>query len=495
MLRIVLSGGVYGKLFLLIGLLAGVPLIIIPFYPSESGYALSFLIPMLCSLAAGFIISVLSVRQKGKGLKREWQSPLQQGSLPVLFAWCLGFIIGAAPFVIGGQMNFIHALFESVSGWTTTGMTVADIPSMPRIFLFHRAFMQYCGGLGFILMMAVFVSGKQYMSLYNAEGHVDRLMPSLRKTSRVTSFLYLGFLAAGSVSYALFGMDFFDAVCHAMSALSTAGFSTQAGSIGHYGSFPIELVTVALMLIGASNFAVLLLLAERKIREMFRVTELRVMLCVVVLFVPLSAMPLAAEGMGIGESLRQALFGVVTIFSTTGYSTADYALWPPFVVGLLILLMIIGGCSGSTAGGIKMSRLYYLIRITRQSIRKKLSPARMVTVMTYNTSRGKMPIDEALISDTFAFLVCYIGVLISGSLALTLTAGCSLFDALFEFASVFGTVGVSNGLTNANTNTATLIVEIFGMILGRLEMFVVFIGIFSGIRTIEGKYQSIRQKP
>ena len=477
--RFLVDSSNYGKLIILIGLLVGFPLVVLPFFPTEARHALAFIAPMAFSLLLGAIICRATYRRKERNT--EWQSPLQRGSLAILFVWCYSSLMGAMPFVISGQLSFARALFESVSGWTTTGLTVVDVAAMPKVFLFHRSFMQYSGGLGFVLMMAMVVQGKHSMALYNAEGHVDRLMPSLRQTSRAITAIYGGFLALGTIAYRVFGMRLFDAVCHTMSALSTAGFTTQAGSIGAYDSLPIELATVVLMLVGASNFAILFLLTEGKVREIFRVTEMRFMAGLMAVFVPLSACSLAAGlGMGVLKSLRHALFGVVTVFSTTGYSIMDYSSWTPFGSGLLILLMVIGGCAGSTAGGIKLSRTYLLIRITRENIRKRLSPAIKTAAPTYNTANGRTPIDSALVSDTFGFIACYVGIFILGTLLVTVTADCSLQDAMFEFASAFGTVGISNGLTNPTTNTATLAVEMVGMVLGRLEVFVVFIGMYSG---------------
>ena len=481
----VLHGSIYGKLMLLIGLLSGVPLIVLPFVSAEAKYIPAFLFPMLFSLALGYIICVKTHRQK-EIIKKAWQSPLQHGSLPVLFVWGYSFLMGALPLIISGRVGFVAAIFESVSSWTTAGLTVLDVQTMPQIFLFHRSFMQYCGGLGFIVMMAIVIQGKHSMSLFNAEGHRERLMPSLRRTSRTILKMYVGFLAAGILLYWLFGMSPFDAVCHAMTAISTAGFTTKSGSIGEYSSLSIELITILLMLAGASNFAILLSLTEGKIRNIFRITEMKFMIGILSVFIFLSTCSLAVNmNMGIGESLRQATFGVVSILSTTGYSTMDYSTWPPFALGLIMLLMIIGGSTGSTAGGIKLSRTYLLLRITRENIRKSVSPKNKITFPTFNTARGKMPVDESLIMETFGFIACYMGILVIGTLLITLTAGCSLSVAMFEFASALGTVGLSNGLTNADTNTATLIVEMAGMILGRLEIFVVFFGLGSAVRLVK----------
>ncbi|MDL2258662.1 TrkH family potassium uptake protein [Eubacteriales bacterium OttesenSCG-928-K08] len=484
-LRAYVSGAsIYGKLTLFIGVLILVPVLVLPFYPEESGDAASFVFPSLLSIALG-----LALCRKQKHAESEmpgWQSSLQKGSLPVLFAWCYGFFAGAAPFVISGRLSFVHALFESVSGWTTTGLTVVDVTAMPHIFLFHRSFMQYCGGLGFILMMLLLVGEKQAVSLFNAEGHPDRLMPTIKWTVQTIFAIYNGFLVLGTFCYTRFGMKLFDAVCHTMSALSTAGFTTQANSIGTYASHPIEVITIILMLVGSTNFAVLLLLTRFKFKKMLKVSELRFMFGLIAVFVPLIAFSLmGAFGMGIGQSLHQSLFGVVTVFTTTGYSTMNYAQWPPFAVGLIMVLMIIGGSIGSTAGGIKLSRAYLLLRIARTNIKKKLSPSSCVTVQNYYRAQGKTPIDDPLIADTLTFVFCYMAVFIVGTLLITLTEGCSLFDAMFEFASAFGTVGISNGLTNSATSTGTLIIEMVGMVLGRLEVFIVFIGVQVGFLKIK----------
>ncbi|MCL1793128.1 MAG: TrkH family potassium uptake protein [Oscillospiraceae bacterium] len=470
----------YGKLILLVGLLVAAPLAVVPFYPEDGKYISAFLLPSAVSVVLGLVLCFCAPRKEKPAT--QWQSPLQKGSLPVMFAWCFAFFAGAAPFMLGGQLNFMLALFESVSGWTTTGLTVADVALMPHIFLFHRAFMQYCGGLGFIIMIAMLVQNRQNMNLYSAEGHPDRIMPSLKRTSQIIFLLYSCFLAAGSLAYRLFGMKLFDALCHSMCALSTAGFTTQAESIGGYHSLAIEITTVALMLVGSTNFSVLLLLVKGKFRKILRVSEVRFMIGLICVFVPLAAFSLMHKmGMGIREGLINSLFGVVTTFTTTGYSTMDYSLWPPFALGLLMALMIIGGSVGSTAGGIKLLRAYLLIRITKENVKTRISPARKVTELTYFRAQGQMPVDNAIVKDTFGFVACYMGVFIVGTLLLTLTADCPLFDAMFEFASAFGTVGISNGLTNAGASAGSLVVLMSGMILGRLEVFIVFIGIYAAI--------------
>ena len=243
-----------------------------------------------------------------------------------------------------------------------------------------------------------------------------------------------------------------------------------------------------MMLIGTTNFAVLLLLVRRKWRQAMRVSEVKFMLLLLLTFVPVTALSLISGlNMGLGEGFRHALFDVSSALSTTGYSTMSYTSWPPLAIGILILMMLIGGGIGSTAGGIKLSRVYLMLRITMQNIRKRLLPPRNVEAPYYVRAQGKTTIDATLATDTTGFVACYLSLFILGALLLTVTAGCSLTEAMFEFASALGTVGLSIGLTTSATGAATLIVEMFGMILGRLEIFIVLIGAYSGISVLKQK--------
>ncbi|MCL1881044.1 MAG: TrkH family potassium uptake protein [Oscillospiraceae bacterium] len=479
----------YGKLTILIGVLIAFPMLVVPFFTDESEYLTAFLLPSVILVALGLIVC-LAFPNKEK-LVTVWRSPLQNGSLPVLFTWGLAVIAGAFPFMLGGQFDgvFLHAFFESVSGWTTTGLSLADVAIMPRIFLFYRAFMQFCGGIGFIIMIAMLIRGKQTFNLYNTEGHTDRIMPSITKTAQLIFMLYCGLLIAGILAYSIYGMPMFDAICHAMSAVSTAGFSTQANSIGEYNSAAIEIITIILMLFGSTNFAVILLLFRGKFRRLSRVSEARFMLGVVFMFSTLVAFSLIRYmEMGLATGTLNALFAVISTFTSSGYSVFDYYVeLPPFATGLLFLLMFIGGSAGSTAGGIKLIRTYLLLQAAKENVKSKLSPSRRVTQPVFFRTYGKIPIDDKLIKDTLGFVACYMVVYICGVLLLTLTSGALLFDAMFEFASALGTTGLSNGLTSVETPPLALFVLIAGMLLGRLEILIIFAGIYTIMRAIRLK--------
>ena len=473
-----------GKLMVMIGLLVIAPVAILPFYPQDIGYAIYFLLTGLLSILAGGLVCAFGKREAYFSSDR--LTAQRHSNNTVLFTWFWGIAVGAMPFFLSGQLRVVQSLFESVSGWTTTGLSVMDVTQTSKIFLFYRSFMQYCGGLGFVLMMVMLVSGKRSMDLFNAEGHPDKLMPNLKQTAQTIFEMYIIFLILGTAAYVVCGMPLFDSLCHAMCSLSTGGFSTKLSSIGEYHSLSIEIVTIVLMLIGTTNFAVLLLLLRGKWRQAIQVSEVRFLFVLLLIFVPLMALSLSSElGMGFGEGLRHGLFNASSALSTTGYATMPYESWPSFAIGLMILLMLIGGGIGSTAGGLKLSRVYLILRMIGQNINRKLLPQRCVDAPTYVKAQGRTKIDGELCSETVGFVGCYLLLFVAGALLLTLTAGCDLERAMFEFASALGTVGLSIGLTGTATNDATLIVEMVGMILGRLEIFIVLTGAYYGLHEIK----------
>ncbi len=476
---------IIGKLMILIGILVIAPIAVLPWYKQDILYLPCFLLPGGISALLGITICLIGIFKTPKPFKTDWRTSMGRSSLTVLFAWSWGVLIGALPFYISGQLTFVQSLFEAVSGWTTTGLSVLDVRQTPMIYLFHRSFMQYCGGLGFIMVMMLFISGKQSMSLYSAEGHPDKIMPNIKKTAQAIFIIYNICLVLGTVAYRIAGMTWFDGICHSMCSLSTGGFSTKLNSIGEYNSLSIEIITIVLMLIGTTNFAALLLLARGKVKDFCKVSEVRFMFLLLIIVIPPTAISLSRGlNISIAEGLRKSTFDIVSAMSTSGYSTMSYAQWPQFAIAVLILMMIIGGGIGSTAGGIKLSRVYLLLRMAGRNVKRKLSPSRSVEAPEYTKASGKVPIDNELAEDTTGFFIAYLILYIVGSLALTVTADCTLTQAMFDFASSLSTVGLSIGITNPTTAPAALIVEMIGMLLGRLEIFIVLIGITFGFKML-----------
>ena len=471
-----------GKLIIIVGLLMAIPIMVVPFYPHEVYYIPYFLIPSVLSIIVG---GLLIVFVKKTEIESNLQNLMAYSHMIVLSGWFYGFIMGAMPFYLSGMLTFPQALFESVSGWTTTGLSVVDVTQIPQIYLFHRSFMQFCGGMGFVMVMIMFVQGKYAMSLFNAEGHPDKLMPNLNRTARTVLIMFLILLVIGTGLYVIFGMPVFDGIIHAMSALSTGGFSNKVDSIGAYGSIEIEAVTIILMLIGTMNFAVLLYFMKGNLLQVIKVSEVKLLSFLTLVFTSLVGFSIFFEVYHkLGYSLRVALFNVVSAISTTGYSTVTYTDWPDHAIGLLIILMIIGGGIGSTAGGLKLSRVVIMQKVAFENFVKRISPSRKVKTLFYVKAQGKVAIDQELVEDTFSFFYVYLAIFVIGSILISVSSGFGLLDAMFDFSSALGTVGLSIGVISSVSTPFTLYILIIGMILGRLEIFIVLVGIHSGIKLI-----------
>lgn len=468
------KSNIYGIMMMMEGIMILQPLVLLFVYPEEAVYFSYFAVPGGVSILLGRLLFM-----KNKTLASVFQG--DESSRVVLFTWGYGFFVAALPFWGLKDYRFTQLLFESVSGLTTTGLSVLDVESMPHIYLFYRSFLQFLGGVGFVMMILVFIQDKDSMEMYSAEGHPDKLMPNIGMTAKVILIMYSGFLVAGTLLYAISGMPIFDSLLHAMCALSTGGFSNKLASIGSYHSIKIEVVTILLMLIGTTNFAALLLLLRRKWKQFCRVSEIRFLVVLVVIFVPLMTVFLMRQNAYTAtEAFRLSFFNAFSALSTTGYATCDYSVWGAGAIGIMVLLMLIGGGAGSTAGGIKLSRVYLVLRRFFYQVERRFVPERQVRNLYYmKPVEGRTQIKGKVLEEAETYMGMYLLLYICGALLLTVTAGCSLSEAMFEFASALGTVGLSIGVTNPGANNATLLVEIGGMILGRLEIFTVFLGIAS----------------
>lgn len=466
-----------GKLMMLIGVLTFIPTVVILFYINEWRYFFSFFIPASASFVLGFAVCIFV---KNRLVEDNYNYTIKRGSLTVLFAWIYGIFIGAIPFLFLGNLNFIQCLFESASGWTTAGFMVMSVIEAPHIFIFHRSFMQFCGGLGFILMMVMIMQNRYSMNFYNFEGHNDQLRPSVIKTARTIFLLYSGIFVFGVLLYVICGMPVFDSIIHCMSSLSTGGFSTKPGGIADYNSIPIESVTVLIMMLGMTNFSVLLLLFKRKFKQAGKVSEIKFLGVLLAVIIPLVVIAFCyGLSLSFSDGIRQGIFNVVSVLSTTGFSTIDYTVFPAFALGLFIVVMFIGGSVGSTAGGIKLNRTYLLFRGAGISIKKRLSPGNRVLSPHFYRAQGKAEIDSTLLKDTYVYAFLYFLTFFTTALLLCLTENVNLSDAIFEAASLSGTVGVSIGIFGPSANAWTLIIGIIGMIIARLELNIIVTGVCS----------------
>jgi trk system potassium uptake protein len=387
----------------------------------------------------------------------------------VTLTWIMTIVFSAIPYLFLTNLTLIQALFESTSGWTTTGLSVINVDSASQTILLYRSLTQFFGGVGIVLIVFTFLSDSYGLKLYTQEGHNDRLLPNVLKSARLISLIYLGYVIFGILGYVVLGMGLFDAINISMAALSTGGFAPRSQSLAFYQSSWIEWFTMILMVLGATNFAAHMLLIKRQFLNFFKTSEFKLFVGVI----SLSLVFIFLSGAQFQVGVRTILFELISSITTTGFTTTSYSLWRPVWVLVLIFLMIIGGGSGSTAGGIKQSRVVAVIKSMIMHIRRYTLPRQVIKESTMHNSRGEtLVIDKAMSLDASMYVLIYIIILVLGTLIIA-GQGYSLLDSFFEFASSLGTVGTSVGIISLSASNIVLITSIIGMILGRLEILVV----------------------
>ncbi len=364
----------------------------------------------------------------------------RDGFAAVAFVWVTMSAFGALPLFLSGEIpTFDDALFEAISGFTTTGATIlTDVEAMSRGMLFWRSFSHWIGGMGvLVLALALLPSlGAKSVYLMQAESpgpQPGKLVPKLAQSARI---LYLMYIALTLVQIALLlvaGMPLFDALIHAFGTAGTGGFSSKALSVGAYSSVWIEVIITVFMALFGVNFTVYFLMLRRKFGQAAKNQELwfyfGVIVVTIALIIP-GIMPLYGESFG--EALRHSSFQVSTIITTTGYATTDFNLWPLYCKALLMALMVLGACAGSTAGGLKCVRALILLKAFKRELRRILHPR----ASSYVTLDGVIVKDEVM-SGVTTFFFAYVIILMGATLLVSFDG----HDLLTTFSSVLATLG------------------------------------------------------
>lgn len=465
--------GYAGTILLIIGVLLLAPLLVIPFYPEEIEYAWAFIVPALSLAIGGFLLRRTLIPKTPISLS------VQEGMVIVVLVWIVAMFFGALPFMLAHDMNLTLAVFESTSGWTTTGLSVVDVTEAPRIILFHRSFIQLAGGAGFAIIALAAISGPSGSGLSVAEGRGDQLAPHVRQSATLVLRLYIGYIIFGIIALYLVGMTPFDAVNHAFTAVATGGFSTRAESIGHWDSAGVEFVIILLMIFGGMNFLTAYTLFTRKFQPFMRNGEVRL----VAFLIPTTCIMLYAVTtngtyVDTAKDIRVTIFESISALTGTGFSTVSYLnpRWQDFGWLVLIVLMTVGGGSGSTAGGLKQARVYMLYKALKWEFRKAFLPRHTVNeaIIWEGEQPGFLRDNQVRRVALFIFLYLTFYILGSGMVA---AHGFTMGESLFEFASALGTVGLSVGVTAPDEPATLLWTKIIGMFLGRLEFLTVLIGL------------------
>ncbi len=428
-----------------------------------------------------FLLAALSLGVLGLllGARKPQRTSLyaRDGFAVVALAWLGMSAFGALPFVLSGDIpSYVDAFFETVSGFTTTGATIlTDVEAMSRACLMWRSFTHWVGGMGvLVFVMAILpMTDGHGMHLMRAEvpGPTSgKLVSRMGDTAKILYGIYLALTAIETVLLLLGGMDLFDALIHAFGTAGTGGFSSRGLSVGAYDSAYLEVVIGVFMLLFGINFNLYYFLLVRRFREVLHSEELRTYLVIV----GVSMLAIAANIYHLygsaAVSLRHAFFQVSTIITTTGYATADFNLWPSFSQSVLLVLMFIGGCAGSTGGGLKVGRVIILMKASLADMKKMLHPNAVSTVRF----EGR-PLAEQTVRGAYQYITVYLVLLIGSCLLLSLE-GMDLVSTVTAVIACFNNIGPGLEIVGpmgnfADFSPAGKLLLSFDMLAGRLEIF------------------------
>ena len=458
---------ILGKMMGVEGLLLLIPALVSLIYHEKS--VISFLI------VAAILLVIYMVF--GRKLPASKQIYGKEGFVIVGLAWILWSAFGALPFVISGSIpHYIDALFETISGFTTTGSTIlADIEALPMGISFWRSFTHWIGGMGVLVfvMMITSLDDENAMPLMRAEvpgPEADKLVPKARHTARLLYGMYF-VLTAAEVVFLLFGgMNLYDALLHAFSTAGTGGFSNRAASVSFYDSAYIDGVITVFMILFGINFNLYFFILLKDWKSILKNEELWAYLGIVGVSIAIITGNILKIYGTVAHAFRYASFQVGSIITTTGFATADYDQWPELSKSILLALMFVGACAGSTGGGIKVSRLLIIVKSIRREVRKMLHP-NAVTIIKVN---GKK-IGQDTLKNVNLYLTCYIIIMIVSILLVSIDN----FDFATTFSGVLTTMSnVGPGISKVGPvmnfqpfSTVSKLVFCFDMLIGRLEIF------------------------
>lgn len=449
------------------------PLVVALCYGENCGWAIA--ITAVLALGLG-VIMTLGGRPKNTVI----YAP--EGFVITALAWTLLSAIGALPFVISGEIpSYVDAFFETVSGFTTTGASIlTDVEAMSHGLLFWRSFTHWIGGMGvLVLMMAILPSANgRTIHIMRAEMPgpvVGKLVPRVRDTAKILYLIYIGLTVLLMILLLCGGMSLFDSAVYAMGTAGTGGFGIKASSVGGYSPYLQWIITIFMFLFGI-NFNLYYLLLIRRFKAVLKSGELWCYIGIISAAIALISLNIRSLYDTFSETFRHAAFQVVAIVTTTGFSTTDFELWPSLSKGLIFLLLFVGGCVGSTAGGLKISRLMLLFKQIRRNLRSMLHP-RSVGVVKME---GK-PVDEVTLENTCSYFALY--AIILALLTVALSFEPFGFETNFSAAvTCFNNVGP--GFNEVGPSGSFAVYSPFSklllslaMLLGRLEIYPILLAL------------------
>ena len=451
-----------------------IPALLISLFGGEAGAASGFLYTLALIVVIVAVLFLLCRNAPSAFYAKE-------GLVCVGVSWIVLSLVGCLPFYISREIPlYIDAFFEIVSGFTTTGSSILpNVEALSKGLLYWRSFSHWLGGMGVLVFLLAFTGeqGKGFtMHLLRAESpgpSVGKLVPKMRKTASILYLIYIG-LTVINVIFLLIGkMPLFEAVCTAFGTAGTGGFGVKNDSLAGYSPYLQNVTTVFMALFGI-NFSCYYLLLLGKVRSVFKDEELRLYLGIVFCSIALIVLNLRGFYDTLGEAIRHAAFTVSSIMTTTGYATTDFDLWPAFSKAIIMLLMVIGACAGSTGGGLKVARLMLLLKSLKRNIGQVMQP-RKVQVVRNNGG----VVDEKVLANANAYLSAYVVILFLSFLIVSLdnfSVGTNFTAVLACFNNIGpGLEAVGPTCNFSAYSTLSKLVLCFDMLAGRLEIFPILV--------------------
>ena len=444
------------------------PLLLSVYYQSND--VIAFIISIVLNLTIGLILHRIPIRKKDIKIKEALSI--------VSIGWIIISVFGAIPLVISGSVpSFIDAIFEMVSGFTTTGATIInDVEILAPGILFWRSFSHWIGGMGILVFTVAILPalGVGSYQIFKAEspGPIkDRIAPRIKDTAKILYIFYIGLTLIEIIFLKFGGMGLYESIVHTFGTVGTGGFSTRNGSIGAFNSSYITIVISIFMILSGISFSLYYQLFKRNWREVFKNEELRLFLAIIGVCVLLITFDL---GGNILRSFKDALFQVSSIITTTGYSTVDFNQWSTFSKSILFMLMFVGGCAGSTAGGIKNIRVLVLFKMIKKEVYKIFHPRAVINVKV-----NDRVLSSDVLTSIMSFFALYIIIFTVGTIIISLE-GIGIVSASSAVAACIGNIGPGFdfvGPTNTFSGLSNLskMFLSFLMLFGRLELFTMLI--------------------
>ena len=405
----------------------------------------------------------------------------KEGLVCVGISWIVLSLVGCLPFYISQEIpKYVDALFEMVSGFTTTGASIVpEVEKLSHGIIYWRSFSHWLGGMGVLVFLLTFTGAKGQgftMHLLRAESpgpNVGKLVPKMRSTAGILYMLYIGMTVINVIFLLCGGMPLFDAVCTAFGTAGTGGFGIKNDSLASYSPY-IQNVTTVFMILFGINFSCYYLLILRQFGSVFKDEELRVYVGIILVSIVLIVLDVRSMYPTMEETVRHSAFQVGSIITTTGYSTVDFDQWPSFSKTILLLLMVSGACAGSTGGGMKVARILLLFKGLRRNIRQMLNP-RKVEVVRNNGA----VVDEKILANTNAYLAAYVIIIFAVFLVISLdgfSAGTNFSAVLCTFNNIGPGLEAVGPMCNfAGYSDLSTLVLTWAMLAGRLEIFPILI--------------------